>query len=247
MIRFIISPLLILLFLPAKSQITEKHNLDYKNAKFDVFVTKIDSVMAGQFTIVTNTARLSEQSFFDSVARSNPARFFAITASIVDSACNPLGLYIAARQKINDINTKQGNGNFYLKPNGFIAVDTANNIEIQEAARFQAGAQYKYAMQSGPMLIVNGIINPAFDKDSKNKNMRCGVGIFTANNEKSIVFIKSNEPVSFYQLAQIFYEKFNCANALTLESGGNCSLHLPNDKLSYNNKLTVCRFILISL
>jgi uncharacterized protein YigE (DUF2233 family) len=234
------------LFIPVQAQ-KEKTDLVYRNAKFDIIEIKLDSSVTNNFAISNNTAHLSEKAYFDSLAHSLQAPFFAITASIVDSACNPLGLYIQNNNKIRDINNDKGNGNFFLKPNGIISIDTANKIEIKDASTYSGNASYKYALQSGPMLITNGTIHPGFDKNSNNKFVRCGVGIYTdKNNNDVLVFIRSKEPVSFYQLAQLFQEKYKCKNALTLESGGYCSTHFLKNNIPFNDKLSICRFIIIS-
>ena len=89
----------------------------------------------------------------------------------------PKGLYIEDFQTLNQIDTLSGKGNFYLKPNGIFYITKSNNYEIVTTKNFRFNSDIKYATQSGPMLIVDGKINPIFQKDSKNINIRNGVGI----------------------------------------------------------------------
>ncbi|MBO9659691.1 MAG: phosphodiester glycosidase family protein, partial [Chitinophagaceae bacterium] len=71
-----------------------------------------------------------------------------------------------------------------------------------------------YATQSGPMLITNGVINRAFDPQSKNLNLRSGVGILPNGN---IVFaITQSNQTNFFTFASAF-KRLGCDNALFLD------------------------------
>jgi uncharacterized protein YigE (DUF2233 family) len=63
------------------------------------------------------------------------------------------------------------------------------------------------------MLVVDGSIHKAFNKNSTNLNIRNGVGILP-NNE--ILFAMSTKEVSFYEFADFFMRK-GCKNALYLD------------------------------
>ncbi|PTT72029.1 phosphodiester glycosidase family protein, partial [Chryseobacterium sp. HMWF001] len=73
--------------------------------------------------------------------------------------------------------------------------------------------EIKYATQSGPILLIDGKINPIFKKDSKNINIRNGVGIL---NDGNIVLIMSKKEVNFYNFASVFKES-GCTKALYLD------------------------------
>lgn len=225
------------------AQFVEKHNLQYKNSLYDVVTIAIDSSTGKAVALVDNTNRLTESDFFKSGVA---ASFVGITASVVDTTCTPLGLYITDGTKNNDINRNTGNGNFFLKPNGFISVDTAGAVRIQESDGY-TGQELKLAIQSGPMLLIDGAINKAFDPGSQNRNIRCGAGMYTEQGRSFLVFVKSNNPVTFYELASLFKEKYKCANALNLESGEYCSMYLPTIPITYRTKLVPCRYLIIKL
>jgi len=127
----------------------------------------------------------------------------------------PLGYYIEGGKTLQKINTKTGNGNFYLKPKGVFYMDNKNTPAIQsiETAADRALLQTKkiaYLTQSGPMLVRNNIINTLFTKNSNNINVRNGVGILPNGNA---YFAMSTYPVSFYDFAKHFKDK-GCSEAL---------------------------------
>jgi uncharacterized protein YigE (DUF2233 family) len=216
----------------------------YKNAGFDVFMLRCDTTLGKQSSIQDNAALDTEDVYFRTIASGAP--IFCITAGIVDSACLPLGLCVANGQQMHAINAGNGNGNFYLKPNGVLAIEANGNAHIVSQEDYP-GLQPKEAIQSGPMLLIKGKINDAFNNRSKNKNMRCGVGITSNKTGQWLVFIKSNTPVTFYEMAELFKDRFHCENALNLESGGLCSMHLPTVNKNYSPNIKVCRYLLIQL
>ena len=223
-------------------QLVQKSNLQYKNATYDVFVIHCDSNLFKTITILENTSGADEESYFNSLSTQSP--FFCITAGIVDSSCSPLGLYVENSVVKHPVNNDKGNGNFYLKPNGVLMVDSA--ITITDAEHYTSTTAVT-AIQSGPMLLVNGKVHPGFDPKSANRNFRCGAGIYSDKGQTFLVFIKSLTPISFYTFAEIFKDKYKCTAALNLESGANCSMHLPTIKKSYSIKTKICRYIFIKL
>ena len=81
----------------------------------------------------------------------------------------------------------------------------------------------KFALQSGPMLVVNGKINKELSPNSKSRYIRSGVGILDA---EKVVFAISKKPVRFYDFAALFAKKLNCKNALYLD-GFISEMYLP--------------------
>ena len=127
----------------------------------------------------------------------------------------PLGYYIEQGKTLQKINTKSGNGNFYLKPKGVFYVDNKNipGIKSIETTTDRAVLQkqsIKYLTQSGPMLVHNNTINPLFTQGSSNINVRNGVGILQNGNA---YFAMSTYPVNFYDFAKHFKDN-GCTEAL---------------------------------
>ena len=102
---------------------------------------------------------------------------FAMNAGMYKEDNSPLGLFIEDHKKITPLNTKSGKGNFYLKPNGVFYITTDNLPVICNTASFRNNGKIKYATQSGPMLVIDGKIHPAFKEGSTNINTRNRVGI----------------------------------------------------------------------
>ena len=177
----------------------------------------------------------------------NPSDFFAITGAMYDEADNlPPGLLLVNGQIIKPINRKtDGNGNFYApKPNGVFYI-TETDAGIQTSAGFDPkdGARYRFALQSGPMLVTGGNINLGFNPSSTNRHFRCGVGVAEKDGKQVIVFASSKSKVSFYELAQFMLADLGCSNALHLESV-NAYIHFPGSDYPIDKQI-IKNFIVI--
>ena len=147
------------------------------------------------------------------VESQNEKLVFAMNGGMFEPDQSPKGLYIEDFKILKSIDTLQGSGNFYLQPNGVFYVNQNNQPGISETKKYIQNTGIKYATQSGPMLLMDGKINTIFQKDSKNLNIRNGVGIME-NGE--IIFAMSKKEVNFYSLAELFKE-MGCKNALYLD------------------------------
>jgi uncharacterized protein YigE (DUF2233 family) len=216
-------------------------DMPYNNDTYDVFKIKLDPETVKKFQILENKTRLNHQAFASTV--SNDSAFFLINASITDSFCNPIGYFVNNSQQINPANLGNGNGNFYLKPNGALLFTTTEAI-ICESSQISNFSNVRVGIQSGPMLIHNGIINSQFKPSSPNKHIRCAVGIYSnQNGEKFLAFCISNNPVSFFDFAEFMKNKLKCTSALCLESG-NCVMTLPNFETGDGESNTlICNYI----
>jgi uncharacterized protein YigE (DUF2233 family) len=143
---------------------------------------------------------------------------FAANAGIYDAHGEPLGLYVENGKALKPLNTAHGDpaaGNFSLLPNGVFAVDANGHATVQTTADFAAAhAKPRLATQSGPMLVIDGRINPRFDADSDSTKWRSGV---CARKPDEAVFVVSAAPVNFHTFAQLFRDKLDCRNALYLD------------------------------
>lgn len=216
-------------------------DMPFNGDSYDIFKIKIDADVVKKFQILENKTRITHQVFASSVA--TDSSFFLINASVTDSFCNPVGYFVNNSQQINPVNLKDGNGNFYLKPNGALLFTSTEAI-ICESSQIANYSNVRVGIQSGPMLINNGIINSQFKPASPNKHIRCAVGIYTnPNNEKFLVFCISNNPVSFFGFADFMQKKFKCTAALCLESS-NCVMSLPNFETGDGGSNTlICNYI----
>jgi clan AA aspartic protease (TIGR02281 family) len=167
--------------------------------------------------LVQNKENLSHEDFIAEYSNNNDSIYFATNACISNLDGSPVGLFIANKEELNPLNLKDGNGNFYLKPNGVLSI-SKSDVQICESSISNKLPTPMYAVQSGPLLLNQGFIHPMFDINSKNRNIRCGVGIYSEKGKRYLLFVKSNAKVSFYEFATFFKEKFKCADALCLES-----------------------------
>ncbi len=129
---------------------------------------------------------------------------FAMNGGMYKPDQTAKGLFIQDGKTINSLDTSNGEGNFYLKPNGIFYTTSNRQAFICATESFKYRPEINYATQSGPMLIIDGHIHAAFKKGSANLNIRNAVGILPNGN---LLFVISNLPVSFYDLADYFQSK----------------------------------------
>lgn len=159
-------------------------------------------------------------------ANTNNTLVFATNAGMYTETQAPKGLFIQNSNEMRPIDLKKEEyGNFYLQPNGIFMIDTIGNPAIIVTDSFNSEIRHRtrHATQSGPMLVIEGVINPKFRVNSESLNIRSGVGIMP---DGKIVFIISNRPVSFYDFASVFKDEFKCINALYLD-GAISEMYLP--------------------
>ena len=164
---------------------------------------------------------------------------FAINAGIYSKDYVPLGLHVERFQVLHPLNLKEPDKsqfNFYLKPNGvfFVRDGKADLLESGDYARLDP--QPWLACQSGPLLLQNGRIHPAFRADSTNFHWRSGVGLTSTG---QVVFAISKSPLRFHDFARLFQERLRCDRALYLD-GDICAIYLP--ELGYRGTEATARF-----
>jgi uncharacterized protein YigE (DUF2233 family) len=145
--------------------------------------------------------------------RNNKTLQFAMNAGMYKEDNSPQGLFIENGVQINPLDTSNGNGNFYLKPNGVFYITKNRKAGIISTDKIVSLDTLQYATQSGPMLIIDGNMHPAFKEGSQNVNIRNGVGILPDN---TIIFVLSKNEINFYDFAN-YFKKLGCKNALYLD------------------------------
>ena len=138
---------------------------------------------------------------------------FAMNGGMYDEDGRPIGLYVEDGKQLHAINLKQGGGNFHLMPNGVFALDAEGRVSVTPSKKFEAEGS-RWATQSGPMLVIEGKLHPAFDANGESLNIRNGVG---ACGENVAWFAISEDPVSFGRFARLFRDELGCPNALFLD------------------------------
>jgi uncharacterized protein YigE (DUF2233 family) len=90
-------------------------------------------------------------------------------------------------------------------------------VGIVETERFLADRpDVKFATQSGPMLVIDGAIHPAFIVDSNDRKPRNGVGV---SSQTEVHFVITKGWVNFYEFARFVRDGLGCRNALYLDGG----------------------------
>ena len=136
---------------------------------------------------------------------------FAMNAGMFDEDGRPIGLAVVDEAQVHAINTRDGGGNFHLKPNGVFLLRRDGTAGIATSEAFKLSPKIVFATQSGPMLVIDGQIHPKFDADGSSRFIRNGVGI--GPNGKPL-FVISNEVVSFGKLARFFRDGLGATDAL---------------------------------
>ncbi len=146
---------------------------------------------------------------------------FATNAGIYERGPKPCGLTICDSKELVPLNLAEGEGNFFLKPNGVFYVDDQSGPGIVEAGAYPSlTIKPRLANQSGPLILRKGVIHPAFNANSPNLRQRSAVGVVTKT--KEIIFVMSDREdrvkgrVTFHQLARLFLH-LGCEDALYLD------------------------------
>jgi uncharacterized protein YigE (DUF2233 family) len=149
------------------------------------------------------------------VATKGEKLLFAANAGMYEADSSPVGLLVQDSEEKSPLNLKDGDGNFYMKPNGVFLINEKHEAHVIESSEYATLlSPATWATQSGPLLVRGGDINPDFNADSKSLKIRSGVGL---RKDGTIVFALSRGPVSFYSFASLFLDRLKCPNALYLD------------------------------
>jgi uncharacterized protein YigE (DUF2233 family) len=152
---------------------------------------------------------------------------FAANAGMFEADLRPVGLLVQDGKEESPLNLNDGDGNFYMKPNGVFLINQKHKAMVVEASAYTALlTPVIWATQSGPLLVQDGDIHPDFIEGSANKKLRSGVGV---RKDGTIVFAISRGPVNFYDFAYFFLHPMNCLNALYLD-GEISAFYVPGMK-----------------
>lgn len=156
---------------------------------------------------------------------------FGMNAGMFHPGLIPVGWFVAGGTEVAPLTLAEGEGNFFMKPNGvFLLTERGAQVVVSSQAAVIRELKEKVllATQSGPMLVIDGNIHPAFKPQSDSLLFRNGVGIASPHD---VVFAISEGPVNFYEFATLFRDTLHCRDALFLD-GTLSSLHSPELKRS---------------
>lgn len=150
---------------------------------------------------------------------------FAMNAGMFDDEGHAIGLLIERGVQRHKLNTARGSGNFHMKPNGVFSQDEDGTLHVETAAQFKARkGKSRWATQSGPMLVIDGMLHPMIAEDGPSRYVRNGVG---AVDSRIAFFVISNATVSFGKFARLFRDGLHCPNALYFD-GSVSSVWVPS-------------------
>jgi hypothetical protein len=136
-------------------------------------------------------------------------------AGIFEPGFVPSGLLVSDGKELRALNQQDGEGNFYLKPNGVFGLNERGAV-VLETAEFAAArpAGLRFATQSGPLLLRAGVMHPKFKKGSEHRALRSGVGV---RDGRRVVLVISRDEVTLWSLAALFRDELRCPDALYLD------------------------------
>lgn len=137
-----------------------------------------------------------------------------MNAGIFDNDSAPLGLHVEEGKELRPLNTNRGEGNFFLEPNGVFAISAKDGKASIKRTTDAQIPHPRIAVQSGPLLVIDGQPHPAFKPKSPNLHIRNGIGV---TKEGTIVLAISTKAICFHDFALHFRDVLHCPNALYLD------------------------------
>ncbi|MEO0466804.1 MAG: phosphodiester glycosidase family protein [Pseudomonadota bacterium] len=140
---------------------------------------------------------------------------FAMNAGMFHLDRRPVGHYVEAGVETARLIRGDGPGNFQLLPNGVFWIVDGEMGVMETEAFAEVEMEVDYATQSGPMLVIDGELHPAFRMQSDSLHIRNGVGV--SQDGQRAVFAISDAPVNFHTFARLFRDELELDNALFLD------------------------------
>lgn len=143
---------------------------------------------------------------------------FAMNGGIFMEDQRPLGLYVEDGKRQRPlIVAKSGYGNFYMQPNGVFAITKEGPVIIPTDGWWETTRKQSvlFATQSGPLLLIDGKINPLFSRRSNARLIRNAV-CTTPSNQLWLSIART--PVTMWELAE-HQKNQGCVQGLNMDGG----------------------------
>jgi uncharacterized protein YigE (DUF2233 family) len=142
---------------------------------------------------------------------------FAMNGGMYGDDLKAIGYYVENGERLSELDRgdSDGDGNFYMKPNGvFFGTGGTWRVLASDAFFATVGDRPAFGTQSGPMLVVDGKLHPDIQDNGPSRAIRNGVGVDASGKAH---FVIADAPVSFGQLARYFRDELKVPNALYLD------------------------------
>jgi len=141
---------------------------------------------------------------------------FAVTGGAFGDDLRAIGYYVEDGERLSELDRGEGDGNFYLKPNGvFFGGDGTWRVLATDTFFATIRDRPRFGTQSGPMLVVDGELHPKFEEDGPSRTIRNAVGI---DADGRAHFVIADAPISFGRTARFFRDELKTPQALLLAS-----------------------------
>lgn len=140
---------------------------------------------------------------------------FAMNGGMYGDDLKAVGYYVEKGERLSLLDRGDGEGNFYLKPNG-VFFGGGGKWQVMGSNTFfnTVGDRPDFGTQSGPLLVIDGKLHPEIQDDGPSRATRNGVGVDASGKAH---FVISDEPLSFGQLARYFRDELKVKQALYLD------------------------------
>jgi uncharacterized protein YigE (DUF2233 family) len=140
---------------------------------------------------------------------------FAVNGGMYGDDLKPVGYYVENGERLAELDRGDGDGNFYMKPNG-VFFGSGGKWQVLGSNTFfnTVGERPEFGTQSGPLLLVDGKLHPEVQDNGPSRAIRNGVGVDASGKAH---FVISDAPISFGQLARYFRDVVKVSNALYLD------------------------------
>jgi len=153
---------------------------------------------------------------------------FIMNAGLFQPGGVPCGLHMEAGKQLHPLNLANGEGNFHLQPNGVLWIEATaaasaariasspDFVKRQHGVHSLSSRWIQIAVQSGPLLLIDGRRHPAFKEGSPNRLRRNGVGV-DAKGQLVFAITDAGQTVNFWDFAGLFLS-LGCRDALFLDA-----------------------------
>lgn len=154
-------------------------------------------------------AAFAEQAGADGIA-------FAMTGGAFGDDRRAIGYYVEDGERLSELDRGDGEGNFYMKPNGvFFGSADAWRVLATEDFFSSVRDRPQFGTQSGPMLVIGGKLHPDFEDDGASRTVRNAVGV---DGQGRAHFVIADDEVSFGKIARLYRDELGVPDALLLAS-----------------------------